>query len=129
MPNKITLITPPDIFENNNSSILFVNLSDEDQELASKYLASANINEDYNFYLFNDSSNMPWLFYTLGQCEYCYIDFNFKNFLVDALGSYIIGKSSNIFYKTNDENLASVYQYINQHRISDIQTFLESVIK
>ena len=51
MNNRITLITPPDFFENESYSIMFVHLSDEDQTQVSKWLADANLTEHINIYL------------------------------------------------------------------------------
>jgi hypothetical protein len=46
MSIKITLITPPDFYENNNRSVLFVNISENDQEKITKFLSSKDLNEN-----------------------------------------------------------------------------------
>jgi hypothetical protein len=38
MSGKITLITPPDIYENGNHSTLFIHPSDEEQDIISQWL-------------------------------------------------------------------------------------------
>ena len=50
MNGKITLITPPDIFENGNKSILLVNLSDADQDAVSKWLSESTFEQNLNIY-------------------------------------------------------------------------------
>ena len=47
MEGKITLITPPDVFENESYSILFIHLSEEDQESVSRWLSTTDIKEKY----------------------------------------------------------------------------------
>jgi hypothetical protein len=126
MPGKITLITPPDFFENENKSILFVNLSDDDQDKVSRWLAKSNLTSDINLYVYSGELTAPWFFYAMARCEHKYIDLNGKNFITDALSGYIIGKS-NVFYKTDDANLASLYSHINTNRIDHIETFMESI--
>jgi hypothetical protein len=124
MQGKITLITPPDIFENESNSVLFMHLSESDQQLVSEWLAKANIEEHINVYFYDHEIQLPWLFHALSRCEYKYINLNDVNQVTSALSGYILGKK-NTFYKINDENLSAVYHYINQDRITTIETFLE----
>lgn len=124
MDAKITLITPPDIFENYNRSILFININDTDQDAVSKWLATQNFTDDINFYVFNNEPNIDWLFWASGVVKHKYIDIDSSNNITRALAGYILGKS-NTFYKTSDENLAAVYGFINNNRIKNIETFLE----
>ena len=126
MEGKITLITPPDFYENSNLSILFVNLSDRDQDIVTKYLSETAYKEDINIYFYTGETNLPWFFYAMSRCEHKYIDLNKKTFVTDALGGYMLGKSK-FFYKTDDENLSAVYSHINTNRIERIETFMESV--
>ena len=65
MQGKITLITEPDFFENDNPRILFINLKETDQDVASVWLKNTNISEDLNFYVYSGEKNMEWLFYTM----------------------------------------------------------------
>jgi hypothetical protein len=126
MSGKLTLITPPDFFENGNRSILFVHLSDEDQDAVSRWLADAKLEEDVNLYVYMGEPTLPWFFYAMARCEYKYIDLNGKSSVTDALGGYILGKSD-VFYKTDDANLAAIYSHINSNRIDRIETFMESI--
>jgi hypothetical protein len=124
MNGKITLITPPDIFENDSYSVLFMHLSDSDQQLVSKWLAESDIEEHINVYFYDHEIDLPWLFHALARCDYKYIDLNEVNDVTRSLSGYIVGKK-NTFYKVDDESLSAVYHYINQDRITNIETFLE----
>jgi hypothetical protein len=124
MDGKITLITPPDIFENDSYSILFMHLNDSDQQLVSEWLAKSNIGEHINVYFYDHEIDLPWLFHALSRCDYKYIDLNELNDVTRSLSGYIVGKK-NTFYKVDNESLSAVYHYINQDRITNIETFLE----
>jgi hypothetical protein len=124
MEGKITLITPPDIFENELHSVLFMHLSEEDQALVSEWLANSNIKENINVYFYDQEIDPPWLFHAINRCEYKFIDLNNLNYVTTALSGYILGKK-NTFYKTDDENISGIYHYINQYRITNVQSFLE----
>jgi hypothetical protein len=127
MEGKITLITPPDIFENNNPSILFFHLSEQDQDAASKWFSNTDVKTDVNLYVYSGEENLPWLFYAMGRCEHKYLDLDGLNFISNALSGYILGRS-NTYYKTDNENLAAIYSHINSNRVKNIETFLESVL-
>jgi len=124
MDGKITLITPPDIFENDSYSVLFMHLSESDQQLVSEWLAKSNIKEHINVYFYDHEIQLQWLFHALARCDYKYIDINELNTVTRSLSGYIVGKK-NTFYKVDDESLSAVYHYINQDRITNIETFLE----
>jgi hypothetical protein len=127
MPGKLTLITPPDFFETGNTSVLFANLSDADQDAVSKWLAEAQLEQDVNFYVYSGEPSLPWFFYAMARCEYKYIDLNGNNSVTQALSGYLLGKS-NVYYKTDDANLAAIYSHINSNRIDRIETFMESIL-
>lgn len=124
MNGKITLITPPDIFENDSYSVLFMHLSDSDQQKVSEWLAESDIEEHINVYFYDHEIDLPWLFHALSRCDYKYIDLNEVNDVTRSLSGYIVGKK-NTFYKIDNESLSAVYHYLNQDRITNIETFLE----
>jgi hypothetical protein len=105
---------------------LFVNLGHEDQIVISEYLSYQEDSKNYNFYMYSDEPNVNWLLYALNRTTYKFIDFNSSGFTVNALGGYMVARS-NVFYKTNNENLAAIYNHINQNRITNIKQFLERV--
>lgn len=124
MDGKITLITPPDIFENESYSILFIHLSEKDQEIVSHWLSTSNIKENVNIYFYSGEIDIPWFFHAMAISEYKYIDLDGLNNISSILNGYILGKK-HTYYKTGDENTSAVCHYINQNRISNIETFLQ----
>lgn len=126
MKGKLTLITPPDIFENDNISILFINLTEENQDAVSKWLATSNITDNINLYVFNGESNVSWFLYALSRCEYKYIELDNIDLVAHSMSGYVLGKS-NVFYQTKNENLSAIYSHINQNRILHIDNFLETI--
>jgi hypothetical protein len=127
MQGKITLITPPDIFENNNTSVLFIHLSDQDQDAVSKWLKSATIDQDLNFYIYSGEPNLPWLLYAIGCCQYKYIDLDSLNYVTQAMSGYMLSKPG-FTYKISDEAVAEVYSHINHNRVNQIESFLERIL-
>ena len=127
MQGKITLITPPDIFENSNTSVLFSHITDEEQDTISKWLSTSDFNEDINFYVYSGETNVSWFLYAMNRCEYKYINIDCVNYITQALSGYALTRNGT-FYKTVDENLASVYSHINSNRIDRVETFLKSIL-
>jgi len=130
MEGKITLVTPPDVFENNNLGILFVNLNGEDQDRVSQWLAESDIDQDINIYVHdNQHRDSKWLLYAINCCNYAFIDLDNADNLIYALSSYMLSISnSSIFYKVGDPELAETYKMINLNRIENIQDFLEILV-
>jgi predicted nucleotidyltransferase len=124
MDGTLTLITPPDVFENESYSIMFMHLSDADQETVSRWLANSDIKENVNIYFYAGENDLLWFFHALARAEYRYIDLDSVNKITTTLSGYILGKK-NTFYKTGDENLSAVCHYINQNRITNIESFLQ----
>ena len=127
MKSKLTLITPPDIFENSNVSVLLAHLSDQEQDAVSKWLHDADLSIDVNLYAYTGEPNPVWFLYALNRCEYKYININNVNLMTQALGGYILSKS-NVYYRTDNENIAAVYSHINSNRTTSVEDFLESVL-
>lgn len=125
MTNKITFITPPDIYENSNQSVLFVNLSDRNQELASQWLFNINM-EPTNFYVFSGEPNISWLLHAASVSDAVFVDVDNLNDVSKVICSYLLGKND-VYYKTDDENLVAIYGHINANRVSNIEQFLEKV--
>lgn len=124
MEGKITLITPPDIFENESYSILFIHLSEEDQEIVSRWLSTTDIKYNINIYFYSGEIDLNWFFHAMAISEYKYIDLDGLNNISSILNGYILGKK-NTYYKTTDESVSAICQYINQNRINDITSFLK----
>lgn len=127
MKSKITLITPPDIFENDNKSILLCHMTEEEQDAVSRWLHEADLPYNLNLYAYTNEPNTVWFLYALSRCEYKYINIDSVNLITQALAGYILTRN-NVYYKTSDTNLAAVYSHINSNRVNKIEEFLESVI-
>ena len=127
MSLKITLITPPDIFENDNESIFLINLNEEDQNAATDWLSKYDSEKDLNIYFYQGEINMPWFLHAMAVSTYKYIDIDANSPMTDLLAGYILGKN-NVYYKTAEQNTAAVYNYINPNRVSNVVTFFERAI-
>lgn len=123
---KITLITPPDLFENSSDSIMFIHLADTDQEKVSVWLAENPIKDNLNIYVYDHEIDLNWFFHAVSRCEYVLINLDETNDVTHMLSGYILGKK-NCFYKTEDQSKAAVVSYINQNRITEIEKFLVKV--
>lgn len=124
MEGKITLITPPDIFENQNQKLLFININDQEQDQVSKWLVNFNLTNDVNFYIYSGETDVPWLFWAIGACDYKYINADNCNEISKSLISYILTKS-NVYYKTEDANKTAIYSHINNNKVDSITKFME----
>lgn len=124
MNSKITLINPPDIFENGNRSLLFVNLNDEDQDSISKWLFEKKLIEDLNLYVYSGETNVSWYMYAAARCNFKYMNLDNSNEIILLLSSYFLSKSG-FYYKISDENIAAIFSHINTNRIRSVTDFLE----
>jgi hypothetical protein len=126
MANKITLVTPPDFYENSNFSILFIGMTDQDQDLASAWLGKNETYPDCNFYYFQGENNMEWLLYALHRSDAIFLNFNADRVIINIMGSYILSRP-NVYYTTEDENLKALMSYVNNQYLPNITDFLEKV--
>lgn len=124
MPGKITLVTPPDIFENQNPGILFVNISADEQDAVSKWLSEYNLEKDINFYIYTGEADPAWFFWALNYCQYKYVSVDNNDEITQNLIGYVLTKN-NVYYSTQDQNLAALFSYINNNRVEKINSFLE----
>jgi hypothetical protein len=126
MANKITLVTPPDFYENSNFSILFIGMTDQDQDLASAWLGKNETYPDCNFYYFQGENNMEWLLYALHRSDAIFLNFNVDRVIINIMGSYILSRP-NVYYTTEDENIKALMSYVNNQYLPNITDFLEKV--
>lgn len=127
MTVKITLITPPDIFENDNKAILLLNLSEEQQNTATDWLGQFETDENLNIYFYQGETEAPWIFHAMGASTYKYIDINNTDGLSGLLAGYILSKP-NTYYSTSDPNVSSAYSYINSNRVENVVDFFERTL-
>lgn len=124
---KITLITPPDIFENDNPSILLMNLTESQQDQITKWLGECNADMDLNIYFYQDENNMPWFLHAMASSSYKYINLDNTVGMTALLAGYILGKSS-VFYTLSDLNQRAVFDHINKNRVDGVVDFFERVL-
>lgn len=122
---KITLITPPDFYENETYSILLVGITEEEQDQISHQLGQLDSDTPLNIYYFQGENNMEWLLFALNRCNAVYINANSGTDLIKWLASYMLGKS-NVWYTTSDDDLKSLFSYINQKYVPNISKFIEA---
>jgi len=128
MKNKVTLITPPDFFENSSYSLLLININERDQEKISKYLANLDIDQHVNIYFYSGEPNTDWLLYALARTDAVFIDLDNANKIVTALSGYIVSRPM-VRYQTHDKDMSKIYQHINANQVPDIDFFLEEIFK
>lgn len=122
---KITLITPPDFYENETYSILLIGITEEEQDQISHQLGQLDSDTPLNIYYFQGENNMEWLLFALNRCNAVYINADSGTDLIKWLASYMLGKS-NVWYTTTDDDLKSLFSYINQKYVQNISKFIEA---
>ena len=127
MTVKITLITPPDIFQNDNKSILLINLSEDEQNSATEWLSSFESDENINIYFYQGETDVPWFLHAMSTSNYKYINTDKMPEIIKFLSGYILGKT-NTFYSTTDANISSLFGYINNGLVKNVTEFLERAL-
>lgn len=125
MSGKITLITPPDFYENGNFSVLFIGMSEDDQEKASIWLANHSY-PDANFYVYQGEPNPAWLLYALARADVKFLNYKTDSAIIQLMGSYILSRP-NVYWACEDDNLKSLFSHINNQSVSDVEQFLEKI--
>lgn len=124
--NKITLVTPPDYFENSNPSILLIGFNDQQQDQTSEWLGSNDFKTDINLYYYQGEDTIEWLLYALARADRVFInaDCDYPN--VQRLLSYMLGRS-NVWYMTEDDELRQLFNHINGHFVNSVTDFFEGI--
>lgn len=126
MPLKITLVTPPDIFQNDNPSILLMNLNEQEQNSTTQWLAKLDTDIHLNLYFYQNEPNAIWFLHSLATSSHKYIDIDNTNGMSEMLLGYLLSKPAT-YYKTENKNKSSVFCHINQNRVDSVTDFLERV--
>lgn len=127
MTAKITLITPPDIFENSNISILLMNPNDKDQDETSVWLSENLKDIDINVYYYLGEPNVPWLLHALNASKGVYFNLDNLPDVSTVMMSYVLGKP-HVFYTTSNPHIKAIANYINNQNVESITQFLERVL-
>lgn len=120
----ITLITPPDIFENENQSLVLMNITDEEQEQTSLWLSQHKIDKPLNLYYYQGETDIPWLLHAVAVSKGIYLNCENNSDVTKWITSYILGKP-NVYYRALDPNFKALMGYINQKQVNNIKEFLE----
>jgi hypothetical protein len=123
----ITLITPPDIFENDNHSIFLANLTEQEQDIATKWLTDCKLDLEINIYFYHNEPNVVWFLHAMANSSHKYINLDNTYGMSDMLSGYILSKSS-VYYSTSDKNKVAVYGHINQNKVDNVKSFFERVL-
>jgi hypothetical protein len=123
---KITLITPPDFYENENLSILLIGLDEDEQTSSTEWLGSAEIQTNTNLYYYQNEDAIEWLLYAIARSDAVYVNADADSYIVQAMLSYMIGKS-HVYFSSNDENKIRLFSCISGHRVNNITEFLQGV--
>jgi len=127
MSSKITLITPPDFYENSNTSLVLLGLTESDQDQASLWLGNNAKDIDLNLYFYQDENNIPWLFYALNRANATFVNLDADKAIINIMGSYILSKP-NVYYTCKDENMKALMSHINNNFVPNVETFLKKVL-
>lgn len=122
MKNKITLITPPDIFQNDQESILLVDITEKDQDLVSIWLGKTD--KDLNIYFYQGETNVEWLLHALSCSNSAFVNLNNMSPVTSHLAGFLLSKPK-VYYTTDDKNISNLFSYINHNHVTDVVDFLE----
>lgn len=127
MSLTITLITPPDIFENDSAGIFLINLTENQQDAATKWLADCKLDIDLNIYFYHHEPNAIWFLHAMANSSHKYINLDNTHGMSEMLSGYLLGKPS-AYYSTEDANKVAVYGHINNNRVTSVEDFFERVL-
>lgn len=126
MNNKITLVTPPDFYENSNPSILLVGFDDAQQDQTSEWLGTNDFKSDINLYYYQGEDNIEWLLYALARSDRVFVNADCDYEVVQRLLSYMLGRP-NVWYTTQNDELHQLFNHINGHFVNTVTEFFEGI--
>jgi hypothetical protein len=126
MQNKITLITPPDFYENGNLSILLIGMSDIEQDIVSQWLGKNDINRDINIYTYQGENNVEWFLYALGRSDFKYINLDNEDPITNVMTSYIASRPE-VYYHSENKDIVNLISYLNNNSVNNIEEFFERI--
>lgn len=127
MKNKITLITPPDYFENFNYSLGLINISQEDQEKITNWLEKLDIDEPLNIYFYASENNPNWLLYASKHSDLLFFDLDSNCPVAQILQGYILA-NPRVYYQTRNEFKGTVGDCVSSNRVPDIDYWLKEIV-
>jgi hypothetical protein len=127
MENKLTLITPPDYYENGNPSIMLISMTTEQQDAVSEWLTNNDVKTDLNLYTYQGENVMEWLLYALARSDYKYINLDSPDSITNIMATYILSRP-NVFYSTANPDIKTLVGYLNNNYVDNIEQFFERVL-
>jgi hypothetical protein len=127
MENKLTLITPPDYYENGNPSIMLISMTTEQQDAVSEWLTNNDTKTDLNLYTYQGENTMEWLLYALARSDYKYINLDSPDSITNIMATYILSRP-NVFYSTANPDIKTLVSYLNNNCVDNIEQFFERVL-
>ena len=124
---KITLITPPDIFQNDQPGVMFVDINQTEQEQVTTWF-SHSLKQCINLYFYQGEPNVPWLMHALSTVRAVYVNLDNWSTPTSYLCGYLLGKP-HVYWSTTHGSIADVYQHINYNRVNTAVEFLERTLK
>ena len=123
---RITLITPPDIFQNDQESVLFIDVTETEQDEITQFLGLSEYNKHINIYFYQGEVNVPWFLHALACTQHKYINLDNMSSVTAHLASYALSKSG-VYYSTADKSLKELYSHINVNKVTGAVDFLERI--
>lgn len=127
MTIKITLVTPPDIYQNDSDGIFLINLSESEQTAATQWLSEFDTEQDVNIYFYQEEVDVPWFLHSMAVSKYKYIELNANLDIGFMLASYLLSKQ-NTFYSGTNQSVLAVYNYLNKNQVSGVVDFFERTL-
>jgi hypothetical protein len=127
MENKLTLITPPDFYENGNLGIMLISMTELQQGAVSEWLAKSTVKRDLNLYTYQGENTMEWLLYALARSDYTYINLDSDDVITNIMASYILSRP-NVFFSTTNNDIKNLVNYLNNNYVDNIEQFFERVL-
>jgi hypothetical protein len=101
-------------------------MSDDDQEMTSKWLADHGDFSEVNFYFYQGETNVSWLLYALSRADITLLNYDSDHVIINLMGSYILSRP-NVHYTTENTNLKELMVHINNKFVPNTERFLEMV--
>lgn len=124
--SKITLITPPDIFQNDQLSLMFIDIDTAEQEQVTTWFAH-NLQQPINLYFYQGEHNVPWLLHAMSTVRAVYFNLDNWSTVSSYLAGYLLGKP-HVYWSTLHATTAEMYQHINCNRVNTAVEFLERTL-
>jgi len=127
MKNKITLITPPDFFENSSFSLLLLDITDADQITVTNWLSKSDQEKDLNLYFYSQNKDAKWMLSAFNKADLVFVDLDNLSPDIVLLAGYLLSNPKVFFQSRKEENVEAV-KFINTNQVPDVRYFLDEVL-